>query len=163
MAAGQGQDDREMAELVRQIVDFPEGSPCFLCQTTEGRECIWDEVGPELTMEGRNTIIWHEASEGASMRHPTIAESHRAACYACYQCYIYTTSTWTPGAGRVRIPTCVETNIHWLFPGDGVFVGFNDGAAPGDDNDGAGKPAVHAAVHEHRDAVHERRAAVHEN
>jgi len=155
MAAGQGQDDREMAELVRQIVDFPEGSPCFLCQTTEGRECIWDEVGPELTMEGRNTIIWHEASEGASMQHPTIAESHRAARYACYRRYIYTASTWTPGAGRVRIPTCIENGIRHLFLGDGVFVGFNDSAAPGDDNNGAANPAIHVAVHEPRAAVHE--------
>ncbi len=35
-----------------------------------------------------------------------------------------------------------------------VFVGFNDGAAPGDDNDGASKAAVHAAVHERGAAVH---------
>ncbi len=34
-----------MVQLVRQIVNFLEGSPCFLCQTTEGRECIWDEIG----------------------------------------------------------------------------------------------------------------------
>jgi len=155
MAAAQGQYDWEMAKLVYQIVDFPEGSPCFLCQMMEGRECVWDEVGPELTMEGRNTIIWHEASEGAFMWHPTIAKSHHAAHYACYWCYIYTASTWTPGAGWVQIPTCVETNICQLFPGDGVFVGFNDGAAPGDDNDGVAKAAIHAAVHECGAAVHE--------
>ncbi len=31
------------------------------------------------------------------------------------------------GAGCVRIPTCIENNIRCLFPGDGVFVMFNDG------------------------------------
>ncbi len=129
MDAPQGQHAHEMVQLVRQIVNFPEGSPCFLCQTTEGRECIWDEIGDELTMEGRNTIIWHEASEGHFMRHPPIEESHCAARYACYRRYIYTASSWTPGSGRIRVPTCVENNIRRLFPGDGVFVGFNDGVA----------------------------------
>ncbi len=81
------------------------------------------EVGDEITMEGRNTIIWHEASEGHFMCHPPIAKSHHAACYACYHHYIYTASTWIRGAGCVRIPTCVENNIRCLFPGDGVFVG----------------------------------------
>jgi len=57
MDAPQGQHAHEIAQLVRQIVDFPEGSPCFLCQMTEGLECVWDEIGDELTMEGRNTII----------------------------------------------------------------------------------------------------------
>jgi len=61
--APQRQHAHEMAQLVRQIVNFLEGSPCFLCQMTEGRECVWDEVGDEITMEGRNVIIWHEASE----------------------------------------------------------------------------------------------------
>ncbi len=100
MAAPQGQHAHEMAELVHQIVDVPDGPPCFLCQMTEGRECVWDDVGDELTMEG-STVIWHEASEGHFMQHPTIAESHRAAHYACYQCHIYTASTWTHGAGQV--------------------------------------------------------------
>jgi len=72
MDAPQGQHDCEMAQLVRQIVDFPEGSPCFLCLTTEGRECVWDDIGDEITMEGRNTIIWHEASKGHFMCHPPL-------------------------------------------------------------------------------------------
>jgi len=129
MDATQGQHACEMVQLVQQIVDIPEGSPCFLCLMTKGRECVWDEVGDKITMEGRNTIIWHEASEGNFMWHPPIAESHCATCYACYCHYIYTASTWTWGAGCVRIPTCMETNIRCLFPGDGVIVGFNDGVA----------------------------------
>jgi len=75
MDTTQGQHACEMAQLVRQIVDNPEGSPCFLCLLTEGRECVWDDVGDEITMEGRNTIIWHEASEGHFMLHPPIQKS----------------------------------------------------------------------------------------
>jgi len=67
MDATQGQHAHEMAQMVRQIVDILEGSPCFLCLMMEGRECVWDEVGDEITMEGRNTIIWHEESEGRFM------------------------------------------------------------------------------------------------
>jgi len=63
------------------------------------------------------------------MQWPTIVASHHAAYYACYRHYIYTASTWTQGAGCVRILTCVETNIRCCFPGDGVFVGFNNGVA----------------------------------
>jgi len=86
-----------MAQLVHEIVDVPESSPCFLCLMTEGTECVWDVVGDEITMEGRNAIIWHDASQGHFMQSRTIAKSHCATHYACYQHYIYTASTWTHG------------------------------------------------------------------
>jgi len=53
-------------------------------------ECVWDEVGDEITIEGRNAQIWHDATEDHFMQSPTIAKSHCTTCYACYQCYIYT-------------------------------------------------------------------------
>jgi len=67
MAAPQGQHACKLMELVCQIVDLPEGSPCFLCLVMEGEECVWADVGDEFTMKGRNTQIWHDATEGHFM------------------------------------------------------------------------------------------------
>jgi len=150
MAGSQEQHEREMAQLMCQIDDFVEVTTCFLCQTMEGRECVWDEVGIELSMEGRNTILFHETIEGYFMWYPTIAKSHRVARYACYLHYISTASTLTRGDGSKGIPSCVQNGIRCLFPDDGVSVWFNGAAAPGNDNDGEAVAAVHedcAAVH----------------
>ncbi len=150
MAGSQEQHEHEMVQLMRQIDDFVEVNTCFLCQTMEGRECVWDEVGIELSMEGRNTILFHETIEGYFMQHPTIAKSHRVARYACYLHYISTASTLTHGDGWIRIPSCIQNGIRCLFPDDGVSVGFNNGAATPGNNDGEAVAAVHedcAAVH----------------
>jgi len=60
-----------------------------------------------------------------SLKPASIATCDKAACYACYCHYIFTVSTWIHGAGHVCIPTCVKTNVRQRFPGDSVFVGFN--------------------------------------
>jgi len=151
MASSQEQHEHAMAQLMHQIDDFVEVNTCFLCQTTEGRECVWDEVGIELSMVGRNTILFLEMIDDFFMRPPTIAESHCVAHYACYLHYISTASTLTRGDGLIRIPSCVQNGIRCLFPDDGVSVGFNNCVtAPGNDNDGEAVAAVHedcAAVH----------------
>jgi len=116
---------REIAHLICEIMDVPEGSPCFLCQTTSSRECIWDEIGDDILERGLEARIWFESTEGNFSQAPSIAARDKAAHYACYRRYIFTVSTWVHGDGCVRIPTCVETNIRQRFPGDGVFVGFN--------------------------------------
>jgi len=116
---------REIAHMVREITDVPEGSPCFLCQTTSSRECIWDEIGDDILARGLEARIWFERSEGNFTQPVPIAAADRAARYACYHHYIFTVSMWIRDDGCVCIPTCVETNIRQRFPGDGVFVGFN--------------------------------------
>jgi len=116
---------REISRMIREITDVPEGSPCFLCQTTALRECIWDEIGDDILARGLKARIWFESTEGNYDQAPSIAECDKAARYACYRRYIFTVSMWIRVTGRVRIPTCVETNIRQRFPGDGVYVGFN--------------------------------------
>jgi len=86
MAGSQEQHEREMAQLMCQIDDFVEVTTCFLCQTMEGRECVWDEVGIELSMEGRNTILFHETIEGNFMRHPPLPKV--IALHAMHATYI---------------------------------------------------------------------------
>jgi len=146
MAGSQEQHERELAQLMREIDDSVEVTTCFLCQTTEGIECVWDEVGIELSMVGRNTILFLEIIDDYFMWHPTIAESHCIARYACYLHYISTASTLTCGDGSKGIPSCIPNGIRCLFPDDGV----SGAAAPGDNNDDEAIAAVHddcAAVH----------------
>jgi len=116
---------REINRMVREIADVPEGSACFLCRTTDLRECIWDEIGDNIIARGVEARIWFEQTEGTFLEPASIAACDKAARYACYRRYIFTVSNWIRCTGRVRIPTCVKTNIRQRFPGDGVFVGFN--------------------------------------
>jgi len=41
--------------LIQQIVNLPLGMPCFLCLTMYGQECIWEEIGGEMLLEGNRT------------------------------------------------------------------------------------------------------------
>jgi len=117
---------REINRMVCEIADVPEGSACFLCRTTDLRECIWDEIGDNIIGRGVEARIWCERTEGTFTELASIlAACDKAARYACYCRYIFTVSTWIRGTGRVCIPTCVKMNIRQRFPGDGVFVGFN--------------------------------------
>jgi len=70
---------REIARMIREITDFLEGSPCFLCQTTSTRECIWDEIGDDILARGLEARIWFESSEGSFTQVPSIAECDKAA------------------------------------------------------------------------------------
>jgi len=111
--------------MIREIADVPEGSPCFLCQTTDLKECIWDEIGDDIVARGLEARIWFERTEGNFTQPAPIAACDKAARYACYRRYIFTVSTWIHVNGCVCIPTCIEMNIRQRFPGDGVYTGFN--------------------------------------
>jgi len=111
---------REIERLIREITNQPQGYPCFLCVCSGGKDCLWDEVGEEVVLEGNNAAIWYEHSEGSR----DMVATHKAARYACYRYYIRVVSNWSRGDGRVRLPTCVECNIKRQFPGNGVYVGF---------------------------------------
>jgi len=117
-----------LAALIREIVNVPEGFPYFLCSTTEGTECLWNKIEPNILETG--TTVLEMQQNGAQVTHD---QAHRAARFACYKQYIYTATSWIPGKGHIRIPTCIETNIKLEFPGDGNFVGFR--ARPGNMND----------------------------
>ena len=103
--------------LVDEIVNVPDGYTCFLCQVTSNTECVWNDIREEIVAVGDQT----EANIGHDK---TLNERHRAARFACYRHYIYTISNWTRGAGRIRIPSCIERQIKLTFPGNGEFVGF---------------------------------------
>ncbi len=49
-------DEMALATLIREIVDVPEGSPCFLCATTAAQECIWTEIQTDILQAGKNAI-----------------------------------------------------------------------------------------------------------
>jgi len=115
----------KILRMICEIADVPEGSPCFLCQMTDLRECIWDEIGNDIMARGLEARIWFERTEGTFTQPAPIAACDKAACYACYHHYNFTVSTCICGEGRVFIPTCIEMNIRQQFPGNGVYAGFN--------------------------------------
>jgi len=112
------------AALVAVLANPVEGGVCFLCTSTDGTECMWDEIGDDITGHGRGAGIEYEDRDRFSRPALTLAELHKACRYGCYHRYIFTVSSWCRGMGRIRIPACVEAHIRRTFPGDGVFVGF---------------------------------------
>jgi len=111
--------DAAVEALVADIANPPDGEVCFLCVSSDGAECVWNEIGDDITSHGRrDAIISYEGDDGN--------EFHKACRYACYRRYIFTVSRWTRGMGRIRIPACVEASIRIAFPGNGVFVGFQN-------------------------------------
>jgi len=112
------------AALVALLANPLEGEVCFLCYTSNGAECVWEEIGDNITGHGRATGIEYEERNWLSRPPLSLAEFHKACHYGCYRRYIFTVSSWCRGMGRIRIPACVEASIRMTFPGDGVFVGF---------------------------------------
>ncbi len=118
------QIDPAEAALVALIVNPPEGDVCFLCATSDGRECVWNEIGPDIVAFGRFTGMNYGEQHRVCSPPVTLADVHKACRFACYRRYIFTASNWSTGMGCIRIPSCVENSIRHAFPGDGVFVGF---------------------------------------
>ena len=110
----------EIECLIHEITDQPREYPCFLCVCSGGKDCLWDEVGEEVVLEGNNAAVWYNHTEGTC----NMVAMHKAARYACYHYYIQVVSNWSCGTGRVHLPTCVERNIKHQFLGNGVYVGF---------------------------------------
>jgi len=110
--------EEQIDNLVKQIIDLPEGMPCFLCHTTSGRECVWDEIGEEMLYEGNKILAWYDKKKVAS----THAAKHRAARYHLYRHYSCIIMGYR--GVRVQVPDCIEKYIKLAYPGDGKFVGF---------------------------------------
>jgi len=111
--------DAVVEALVADIANPLDGEVCFLCASSNGAECVWNEIGDDITSHGRaDALISYQGVDGN--------EFHKACRYACYRHYIFTVSRWTQGMGQIRIPACVEASIRHAFPGDGVFVGFQN-------------------------------------
>jgi len=104
--------------LVADIANPPDGEVCFLCASSDGAECVWNKISDDITNHGRADALSFEGDDEKAF--------HKACRYACYRRYIFTVSRWTQGMGRIRIPTCIEASIRNAFPGDGVFVGFQN-------------------------------------
>jgi len=117
------QHDEQINVLLRDIVGAQEGMQCFLCVTTIGRECIWDEIGEEMLREGNGIIDFYQRSRMPT----TLARMHWAARYHLYCHYTFAISSdWGPGMGCIRLPACIEQHIRMAYPGNGNFVGFQE-------------------------------------
>jgi len=117
------QNDEQMNLLLHDIIGTQDSMQCFLCKTTFGCECIWDEIGEEMLCEGNGIIDFYNCSQ-MSM---TLAKMHHAARYHLYCHYTFAISSdWGPGMGHVCLPACVETYIRLAYPGNGNFVGFQE-------------------------------------
>ena len=64
-----------------------------------------------------------DAEEDAEDAGDTEAVAAKKARFACYRAYVFKISSWYPGMGRIRVPTCVVDCIRRKFPGDGKYVG----------------------------------------
>jgi len=114
----------KIEHLICEITNQPRGYPCFLCMCSGGKDCLWDEVGEEVVLEGNNAAIWYDHTKGSC----NMVAIPKAAHYAYYRYYIQVVSNWSCGTGHVCLPTCVECNIKCQFPGNGVYVGFVAGS-----------------------------------
>jgi len=122
MSAVAVSDEEFMDFLVQQIINLPEGEACFLCKTTNGKECIWDEIGEEMFSEGNKILAWYEKSKVLS----TTAKMHRAVRYHLYHHYACAMTEIGQRGGHVQVPDCVEKYIKLAYPGDGKFVGYKE-------------------------------------
>jgi len=68
--------------MICKPVDVPEGSPCFLCVTTDSKECIWDKIRDDIVGRELEARIWFEHTEGTFSQPAPIAACDRAAHYA---------------------------------------------------------------------------------
>jgi len=112
------------AALVTVLANPVKGDVCFLCASTDGAECVWDEISNNIMGHGWATGIEYEDREQMHMSPLSLAEFHKACYYGCYWQYIFTVSSWCPGMGHICIPTCVEASIRRTFSSDRVFIGF---------------------------------------
>jgi len=115
--------DKEFQDfLIQQIINLPEGVPCFLCQMTHGGECIWDEIGDEMLSEGNNILAWYEKSKVPS----TKAKMHHAAQYHLYHHYVCAVTGLGCKRVCIQVPECMEKYIKLAYSGDGKFVGYKE-------------------------------------
>jgi len=122
MSATAALDEEFMDFLVQQIISLPEGKVCFLCEMMHGGECIWDEIGEEMLLEGNKILAWYDKKKVPS----TKAKMHRAVRYHLYHHYACTMTELGSRGGHVQVPDCVKKYIKLAYPGDGNFVGYKE-------------------------------------
>jgi len=76
----------------------------------------------EVSKPGYGLRVWKVATIGHL---PLLNVIKRPAMPAIAATFLPLARGSVAGARRVRIPTCVETNIRQRFPGDGVYIRFN--------------------------------------
>jgi len=79
--------------LIAVLANPPEGEVCFLCSSTNGRECIWNEVGSDVISSGRAAGVHYEDRVHMHMPPMSLAKFHKVCCFACYRQYIFTISS----------------------------------------------------------------------
>jgi len=84
---------RMLNNLTQELLDIPGGQLCSLCTTSNGRECVWNNVAIDMILAGEMAIEMYDVINNTS----DIVARHSAAQYACYQKFIFTASSWTPG------------------------------------------------------------------
>jgi len=77
--------DAGVEALVANIANPPDGKVCFLCLTSNGTECIWNEIGDDITSHGHAHGIYFEDVKCTRELPLSLAEFHKACCYACYR------------------------------------------------------------------------------
>jgi len=122
MSAAATSDEEFQEFLIQQIMNLPEGMPCFLCQTTHGGECIWEEIGDEMLLEGNKILAWYKKSKVPS----TKAKMHRTARYHLYNHYVCIVTGLGCKGVHIQVPECMEKYIKLVYPGDGKFVRYKE-------------------------------------
>ena len=90
--------------LILEITNVPEGYPCFLCETTGCKECVWDDVHEQVIAMGNKTILGGDDDHSMALK-------HTAAHFTCYHYYAIVVSSWSSFQGRICLPTCIEQKI----------------------------------------------------
>jgi len=62
VSAASSKVNNEIYNLMRQIINLPEGMPCSLCKTTYGRACVLDKIGEEMLFKGINIIKYNNST-----------------------------------------------------------------------------------------------------
>jgi len=78
------QVDPAEAALIVLIVNPPNGEVCFLCATTKGRECVWNEIGHDIVAFGCVTGMCYGEPHHVQTPPLTLAEFHKACRFVCY-------------------------------------------------------------------------------
>jgi len=93
MSDNHNEEQEQIICLIEEITNVPEGSPCFLCLTTDGKECLWHEIGEDIVAKGNDTQEHGET--GCSM-----VEKQKTGHFTCYRYYTFTIGGWSWSDGK---------------------------------------------------------------
>jgi len=73
------------ATLVVILANLGKGEVCFLCSSSNGTKCVWDEIGDDITGYGWSEgIAYKDRRERMHMPPLSLAEFHKA-CFCLLQ------------------------------------------------------------------------------